>query len=57
MEKQRRKINGIVFGTFLMAVIIGAIYYFTGDPGEEVVMQGTLIANLAGKEMPYVPFW
>lgn len=57
MEEHRRGLNLIVFGTFLLAVIVGVIYYFTGDPGEEVLAQGTLIANLIGKELPYVPFW
>ena len=57
MEEQRRRLNLIVFGTFLLAVIVGVIYYFTGDQGKAVLAQGTLIANLVGKELPYVPFW
>lgn len=54
MEEQRRKINIIVLLTFLLAVIIGIIYYLTGDPGEETLTQGTLIINMMGKDLPYV---
>ena len=56
MEEQRRKINFIVLLTFLLAVIIGIIYYLTGDPGENTLTQGTLIVNILGKDLPYVTF-
>ena len=56
MEEQRRKINIIVLLTFLLAVIIGVIYYLTGDPGEDTLTQGTLIVNMMGKDLPYVEF-
>lgn len=56
MEEQRRKINFIVLLTFLLAVIIGIIYYLTGDPGENTLTQGTLIVNMLGKDLPYVTF-
>lgn len=54
MEEQRRKINIIVLLTFLLAVVIGIIYYLTGDPGENTLTQGTLIVNMIGKDLPYV---
>ena len=54
MEEQRKKINLVVLLTFLLAVIIGIIYYLTGDPGEETLTQGTLIINMMGKDLPYV---
>lgn len=54
MEEQRRKINIIVLLTFLLAVVIGIIYYLTGDPGENTLTQGTLIVNILGKDLPYV---
>ena len=54
MEEQRRKINIIVLLTFLLAVVIGIIYYLTGDPGENTLTQGTLIINILGKDLPYV---
>jgi len=56
VEEQRRKINFVVLLTFLTAVVIGIIYYFTGDPGENTLAQGTLIANILGKDFPYVTF-
>ena len=56
MEEQRKKINLVVLLTFLLAVIIGIIYYLTGDPGEETLTQGTLIINMMGKDLPYVEF-
>ena len=56
MEEQRRKINIIVLLTFLLAVIIGIIYYLTGDPGEDTLTQGTLIVSILGKDLPYVTF-
>ncbi|MDD6441554.1 MAG: hypothetical protein PUG71_05495 [bacterium] len=56
MEEQRRKINIIVLLTFLLAVVIGIIYYLTGDPGENTLTQGTLIVNILGKDLPYVEF-
>lgn len=56
MEEQRRKINFVVLLTFLLAVVIGIIYYFTGDPGEDTVAQGTLIVSMLGKDQPYVSF-
>ena len=56
MEEQRRKINIIVLLTFLLAVVIGIIYYLTGDPGENTLTQGTLILNILGKDLPYVEF-
>ena len=56
MEEQRRKINFIVLLTFLLAVIIGIIYYLTGDPGENTLTQGTLIVNILGKDLTYVTF-
>lgn len=54
MEEQRKKINFVVLLTFLLAVILGIIYYLTGDPGEETLSQGTLIINMMGKDLPYV---
>lgn len=54
MEEQRKKINLVVLLTFLLAVVIGIIYYLTGDPGEETLTQGTLIVNMMGKDLPYV---
>ena len=54
MEEQRKKINLVVLLTFLLAVIIGIIYYLIGDPGEETLTQGTLIVNMMGKDLPYV---
>lgn len=54
MEEQRKKINLVVLLTFLLAVIIGIIYYLTGDPGEDTLTQGTLIVNMMGKDLPYV---
>lgn len=57
MEEQRRKINIIVLLTFLLAVVIGIIYYLTGDPGENTLTQGTLIVNILGKDLPYVEFF
>ena len=56
MEEQRRKINFVVLLTFLLAVVIGLIYYFTGDPGEDTLTQGTLIVSVLGKDLPYVSF-
>lgn len=56
MEEQRKKINLIVLGTFLLAVLMGIIYYFTGDPGEDTLTQGTLIVSMLGKDLPYVSF-
>lgn len=56
MEEQRRKINIIVLLTFLLAVVIGIIYYLTGDPGENTLTKGTLIVNILGKDLPYVEF-
>ena len=56
MEEQRKKINLVVLLTFLLAVIIGIIYYLTGDPGEDTLTQGTLIVNMMGKDLPYVEF-
>lgn len=54
MEEQRKKINLVVLLTFLLAVVIGIIYYLTGDQGEETLTQGTLIVNMMGKDLPYV---
>ena len=54
MEEQRKKINLVVLGTFLLAVLMGVMYYFIGDSGENTVAQGTLIANILGEGMPYV---
>ena len=56
MEEQRKKINLVVLLTFLLAVIIGIIYYLTGDPGEDTLTQGTLIVSILGKDLPYVRF-
>lgn len=56
MEEQRRKINLVVLLTFLLAVVIGIIYYFTGDPGDNTLAQGTLIVNIQGKDLPHVSF-
>ena len=56
MEEQRKRINLVVLLTFLLAVIIGVIYYLTGDPGEDTLTQGTLIVNMMGKDLPYVEF-
>lgn len=56
MEEQRKKINLVVLLTFLLAVIIGIIYYLTGDPGEDTLTQGTLIVSILGKDLPYVTF-
>lgn len=56
VEEQRKRINLVVLLTFLLAVIIGVIYYLTGDPGEDTLTQGTLIVNMMGKDLPYVEF-
>lgn len=56
MEEQRKKINLVVLGTFLLAVLMGVIYYFTGDSGENTLTQGTLIVGMLGKDLPYVSF-
>lgn len=56
MEEPRKIINLIVLLTFLMAVVIGIIYYFTGEAGRSTVEQGILIAGIAKKGWPYVSF-
>ena len=56
VEEQLKRINLVVLLTFLLAVIIGVIYYLTGDPGEDTLTQGTLIVNMMGKDLPYVEF-
>ena len=53
MEENRRKINFVVLFTFLLAVCIGIIYYFTKSPEEETLTQGILIANMMGKGLLY----